>query len=112
PAQDIDIARRAQIEVGRKLPVPSIQFLVPEARQMRAGDPQDVSTMFGERAGTGRSSEDARQVEDADARERPIADWTRFGGAAAARCEPATALWPRARLRQELQHRPRRCGMA
>src|SRR5207244_7082605 len=73
PAQDIDIARRAQIEVGRKLAVPRIQFLVPEARQMRASDPQNVSAMFGECAGTGRSSEDAGKVEDADARERPIA---------------------------------------
>src|SRR5439155_4488802 len=103
PAQDIDIARRAQIEVGRKLAVPGIQFLVPEARQMRAGDPQDVSTMFGERAGTGRSSEDAGKVEDADARERPIAGWKGFGVAVAdtydlherQRCHRSTLRMPR-----------------
>src|SRR5262244_358869 len=32
---------------------------------------------------TSRSSQDASQVEDADARERPIAGWKRFGGAVA-----------------------------
>src|SRR5229473_7804862 len=48
-----------------------------------ASDPQDVSAMFGERAGTSRSGQDASQVEDADARERPIAVWKRFGGAVA-----------------------------
>ena len=83
PAQDIDIARIAQIELGRKLAVPGVQFLVPEARQMRAGDLHHVGTMFGERAGTCRSGKDARQIENADARERPIAGWKRLGGAVA-----------------------------
>jgi len=73
PAQDIDIAPSAQVEFGRQLAVPGIQFLVPKAGQMCASDPQDVSAMFGERAGTSRSGQDASQVEDADARERPIA---------------------------------------
>src|SRR6516225_4678485 len=83
PAQDIDIAASAQVEFGRQLAVPGIQFLVPKAGQMCASDPQDVSAMFGERAGTSRSGQDASQVEDADARERPIAGWKRFGGAVA-----------------------------
>src|SRR5262249_14397925 len=63
--------------------VPSIQFLVPKARQMRGRDLHHVSTMFGERAGTSRSGEDAREVDDADPRERPITGWKRFGGAVA-----------------------------
>jgi hypothetical protein len=61
------IGRRAQIEFGRKLTVPSIPFLVPKAGKMCAGDLHDVSTVFGERAGTSRSSEDAGKVQDADA---------------------------------------------
>src|SRR5215470_121337 len=73
PAQDIDIAPSAQVEFGRQLAVPSIQFLVPKAGQMRACDPQDVSAMFGERTGTSRSGQDTSQIEDADAREWPIA---------------------------------------
>jgi len=48
PAQGIGVAWSAKIEVGCKLAVPSVQFLVPEARQMRAGDPEHVGTMFGE----------------------------------------------------------------
>src|SRR5262249_40558088 len=67
PAQNIDIARTAQIEFGRKLAVPSIQFLVPKARQMRASDLHHVSAMFGECASTRRSGKDASKVEDADA---------------------------------------------
>src|SRR5262245_54071844 len=63
-AQDLDIAARAQIELRRKLAVPRIPFLVAEAGQMWAGDLQDVSAMFGERAGTSRSSEHSSQVED------------------------------------------------
>ncbi len=47
---------------------------------MRAGDLQDVSAMLGERAAAGRSGEDAREVEGADARERPIAGRQRLGG--------------------------------
>ena len=50
---------------------------------MCAGDLHDVSTVFGERAGTSRSSEDAGKVEDADAREWPITGWQRLGGAVA-----------------------------
>src|SRR5271169_1750787 len=83
PTQDIDIARSAQVEVGCKLAVPGIQFLVPEARQLRASDPQHLSAMFGECAGTRRSGQDASEVEDADTRERPITGWKRFGGAVA-----------------------------
>src|SRR5262245_25447398 len=56
PAQDIGIAPSAQVEFGRQLAVPGIQFLVPKAGQMCASDPQDVSAMFGERAGTSRST--------------------------------------------------------
>src|SRR4029450_518279 len=82
-AKDIGIAPSAQVEFGRQLAGPGIQFLVPKAGQMCASDPQDVSAMFGERAGTSRSSEDASQVEDADARERPIAGWQRCGSAVA-----------------------------
>ena len=73
PAQDIGIAPSAQVEFSRQLAVPGIQFLVPKAGQMCTSDPQDVSAMFGQRAGTRRSGQDASQVEDADARERPIA---------------------------------------
>jgi len=83
PVQDIDIARRAQIELCRKLTMPGIPFLVPQVGQMCAGDLHDVGTMFGERAGTSRSSEDARKVEDADAREWAIAGWRRLGSAVA-----------------------------
>ncbi len=50
---------------------------------MRAGDLHDVGTVFGERAGTRRSGEDTGQVDDADAREWPIAGWQRLGGAVA-----------------------------
>ena len=70
---------------------------------MRASDPQDVSAMFGERAGTRRSGKDAGKVEDADARERPIAGWKRFGVAVAdahdlherQRCDRSTLRMPR-----------------
>src|SRR5262249_57757448 len=78
PAQDIDIAPSAQVEFGRQLAVAGIQFLVPKAGKMCASDPQDVSAMFGERAGTSRSGQDASQVEDADAREWHIAGSQRF----------------------------------
>src|SRR5947209_15279247 len=50
---------------------------------MWAGDLHDVGTVLGERAGTSRSSKDASQVEDADAREWPITGWQRLGGAVA-----------------------------
>src|SRR6266478_9293265 len=83
PAQDIDIAPSAQVEFGRKLAVPGIQFLVPKAGQMCASDLHHVSAMFGECASTSRSGKDASKVEDADARERPITRWKRFGGAVA-----------------------------
>jgi crotonobetainyl-CoA:carnitine CoA-transferase CaiB-like acyl-CoA transferase len=46
--------------------------------------PQNVSAMFGERAGTSRSGKDASQVKDADARERPITGWTSHDVASAA----------------------------
>src|SRR5258708_1893933 len=59
PAQNIEIARSAQIEFGRKLAVPCIQFLVPKAGQMCASDLHHVSAMFGECASTGRSGKDA-----------------------------------------------------
>src|SRR5215472_3857139 len=63
PAQGIDFAGSAQVEFGRKLAVPGIQFLVPKTGQMCASDPQDISAMFGERAGTSRSGQDASEVE-------------------------------------------------
>jgi len=70
---------------------------------MRASDPQNVSAMFGERAGTCRSGKDAGKVEDADARERPIADWKRLGVAVSdtydlherQRCHGSTLRMPR-----------------
>ena len=72
PAQDIGIAPSAQVEFGRQLAVPGIEFLIPKAGQMGASDSQHVSAMFGERAATSRTGQDAGQVEHADARERPI----------------------------------------
>src|SRR4249919_1113607 len=59
--------------------------------------------MFGERAGTRRSGKDAGKVEDADARERPITRWKRFGVAVAdtydlherQRCHRSTLWMPR-----------------
>src|SRR5262245_22903469 len=50
---------------------------------MCAGDFHHVSAMLGECASTSRSGKNARKVEDADARERPITGWKRFGGAVA-----------------------------
>ena len=44
---------------------------------------EDLRAMFGERAGTCWSGEHASEVKDADARERPVAGWKRFGGAVA-----------------------------
>ena len=63
--------------------MPGVPFLVAEVGQMRGGDLHDVGAMLGERAGAGRSGEDARKVEHADARERPIAGWQRLGRAVA-----------------------------
>jgi hypothetical protein len=80
---------------------------------MRAGDLHDVSTVFGERAGTNRSSEDAGKVKDTDAREWPITGWQRLGGAVAdahdlherQRCD-------RSRLRMSRPFRLRPCHAA
>ena len=83
PAQHIDIARRAQIELRRQLAVPGIQFLVAQVGQMRGGDLHDVGAVLGQRARAGRAGEHARQVEHADARERPIAGRQRLGRAVA-----------------------------
>src|SRR5206468_9568452 len=79
---------------------PSIQFLVPQAGQMCASDLHHVSAMFGECASTSRSGKDASKVEDADARERMITGWKRFGGAVAdahdlheRHCRDRNTLW-------------------
>ena len=50
-----------------------VVFLVADVRQVRPGDLQDVGAVLGQGAGAGRPGEDPRQVEHADARQRPIA---------------------------------------
>ena len=82
-AQDIDIALLAQIEMRRQLAVAGVEFLVAEIGQMRRGDLQHVRAVLGQRARAGRAGEHARQVEHADARERPIAGRQRLRRAVA-----------------------------
>ena len=67
PVQDVDVGRRAQIEMGRELAVPGVPFLVAEVGQMRGRDLQHVGAVLGEGAGAGRPGEHAREVEDANA---------------------------------------------
>ena len=61
PAQDINVARRAQIGLGRELAVPRVPFLVPEVGQMRGRDLRNVGAVLGESAGARRSGEHARR---------------------------------------------------
>ena len=57
----------------RQFAVAGVVFLVADVRQVRRGDLQDVGAVLGQRAGAGRPGEHARQVEHADARQRPVA---------------------------------------
>src|SRR5262249_17753102 len=68
PAQGFHILRLPQVEVRRELAVAGVVLLVPEVRQMRRGDLQDVGTVLGERARARRPGEHASEIEHTDAR--------------------------------------------
>ena len=73
PAQGLEIIGLPQIEPRRQFAVAGIVFLIVARRDVRRGDLQNVGAVLGERTGACRTGQHAGQVEDADARQGPVA---------------------------------------
>ena len=76
--QNLKITWPSQIKFDAQLAMPGIPFLMAKVGEMRGGDLHDVGTMLGERPRTGRSSEDARQIEHADVRKWSVSSGQRL----------------------------------
>ena len=63
----------AQVERGRELAAAGVGVEQRKARQVRRRDAHDIGAVRGERAAAHRAGNDARQIEHADARQRPLA---------------------------------------
>ena len=69
----------AQVERGRELAAARVDVERRKARQMRRRHAHDVGAVRGERAAANRAGDHARQVEHADAGQRPLACGQRGG---------------------------------
>ena len=78
--QGLFVGRGVEIERGRTFAATGVDHQLTNRRQPRAADVEHIGTMGGERASGHWPSDNARQIEDADARERTRGERQGFAG--------------------------------
>jgi hypothetical protein len=79
-AEPLAVLLGAQVERGRELAATGVRVQQRKSGQMRRRDAHNVGAVRRKRAAAHRAGDDARQIEHADARQRPLAGgWQRAG---------------------------------